>query len=105
MAQPTITRVELVDALHRCEAGRSQDLSRSECAAFLNSLLELVSTSLERGETVKLSGFGNFVVRWKKPRIGRNPKTGEEAAITPRSVVTFRPSQKLRDRVELGPRR
>jgi integration host factor subunit alpha len=63
-------------------------------------MLELMQDALVDGDPVKLSRFGNFNVRAKRQRIGRNPKTGEEVPITPRRVVTFRPSQMLRDFVE-----
>ena len=62
--------------------------------------LELIVESLERGETVKLSGFGNFQLRNKPQRPGRNPKTGEEIPISARRVVTFHASQKLKAMVE-----
>jgi integration host factor subunit alpha len=61
---------------------------------------EAIRDSLEGGENVKLSGFGNFQLRGKNQRPGRNPKTGEEIPISARRVVTFRPGQKLRARVE-----
>lgn len=61
---------------------------------------EEIRVALEKGETVKLSGFGNFAIRDKKSRPGRNPKTGENVAITARRVVTFRPGIKFRERVE-----
>jgi integration host factor subunit alpha len=67
-------------------------------------MLELMQDAMVQGETVKLSRFGNFNVRAKRQRIGRNPKTGEEVPITPRRVVTFRPSQMLREFVEKGGR-
>jgi integration host factor subunit alpha len=67
-------------------------------------MLEMMQDALVEGETVKLSRFGNFNVRDKRQRIGRNPKTGEEVPITPRRVVTFRPSQMLREFVEKGGR-
>ncbi|NLC09192.1 MAG: integration host factor subunit alpha, partial [Gammaproteobacteria bacterium] len=61
---------------------------------------EEIRTSLESSEPVKISGFGNFELRDKRQRPGRNPKTGEEVPISARRVVTFRPGQKLRERVE-----
>ncbi len=66
----------------------------------MDTYFEAIKTALESGENVKLSGFGNFQLRDKNPRPGRNPKTGEEIPITARRVVTFRPGQKLRARVE-----
>jgi integration host factor subunit alpha len=95
MAQQTITRAELIEALVQQSAK-----SRQECAQFLEEMLGAMEGALVEGDTVKLSRFGNFVVRQKRQRIGRNPKTGTEVPITPRRVVTFRPSQLLRERVE-----
>ena len=66
----------------------------------MDAYFEAIKTALEGGENVKLSGFGNFQLRDKNPRPGRNPKTGEEIPISARRVVTFRPGQKLRARVE-----
>ena len=74
-------------------------LSRSESADIVATILEEVSLSLEKGETVKISSFGSFSVRSKSERIGRNPKTGQEVPITPRRVLSFRPSHILRDRL------
>lgn len=68
-------------------------VSKKEGAKILEIILGSVKEVLKKGETVKIAGFGNFVVRQKKERKGRNPKTGEEIGITPRKVVTFRPSQ------------
>ncbi len=68
-------------------------VSKKESTDILQLVLDSIREELEKGETVKIAGFGNFVVREKKARKGRNPKTGEEIGITPRSVVTFRPSQ------------
>jgi integration host factor subunit alpha len=68
-------------------------VSKKEGAEILEIILSSVKDVLKKGEVVKIAGFGNFVVRQKKERKGRNPKTGEEIGITPRKVVTFRPSQ------------
>ncbi|MFQ5580331.1 MAG: integration host factor subunit alpha [Nitrospiria bacterium] len=68
-------------------------ISKKESADMLEVILNLVKEVLRKGETVKIAGFGNFVIRHKKARKGRNPKTGEEIGISPRKVVTFRPSQ------------
>ena len=68
-------------------------LSKKEAAEMIETILDTIKGSLQKGETVKIAGFGNFVVRSKRSRKGRNPKTGEEIGITPRRVVTFRPSQ------------
>ena len=88
MASKTLTRADLSEAVHR-DIG----LSRTESAEMVKSVLDLVSTALVEGTSVKLSSFGTFMVRHKKGRIGRNPKTGEEVPITPRRVMVFRPSQ------------
>ena len=97
MAGKTITRADLVEAL-----ARRANMQRADANRLLTRMLEIVQDSLVEGETVKLSRFGNFNVRAKRQRVGRNPKTGEEVPITPRRVVTFRPSQMLREFVEKG---
>lgn len=95
----TVTRADLVEAL----ANRT-NMQRADANRLLTRMLDIVQDALVEGDTVKLSRFGNFNVRTKRQRIGRNPKTGEEVPITPRRVVTFRPSQMLRDFVEKGGR-
>jgi integration host factor subunit alpha len=75
-------------------------LNKREAKELVEVFFEEVRLALEEGEEVKLSGFGNFILRNKSPRPGRNPKTGEEIPITARRVVTFRPGQKLKSRVE-----
>lgn len=75
-------------------------LNKREAKDIVELFFEQVRVALEEGEQVKLSGFGNFDLREKKQRPGRNPKTGEEIPITARRVVTFRPGQKLKARVE-----
>ncbi len=97
MKSETLTRADLCEAVHQ-EVG----LSRHECAALVERTLELIAEALERGETVKLSGFGVFQVRSKRARMGRNPKTGEPAAIDPRRVISFRASQVMKARVDGG---
>jgi integration host factor subunit alpha len=79
---------------------RRTALQRADANRLLTRMLEQMQDAMVEGETVKLSRFGNFNVRAKRQRIGRNPKTGKEVPITPRRVVTFRPSQMLRDFVE-----
>ncbi|MBB6189175.1 MAG: integration host factor subunit alpha [Rhodanobacter sp.] len=81
-------------------------LNKREAKEFVDAYFEVVREALENGEQVKLSGFGNFDLRLKSQRPGRNPKTGEEIPISARRVVTFRPGQKLKVRVEgyAGPR-
>ncbi|MDD9820101.1 MAG: integration host factor subunit alpha [Nitrospira sp.] len=68
-------------------------LSRTEAVEMVEYMLRRMKDELRKGEAVKIAGFGNFVVRSKGERKGRNPRTGEEIAITPRRVVTFRASQ------------
>ena len=75
-------------------------LNKREAKEMVERFFEEVRMALERGEQVKLSGFGNFDLREKKQRPGRNPKTGEEIPITARRVVTFHASQKLKAAVE-----
>ena len=75
-------------------------LNKREAKEMVELFFEEIRQALERGEQVKLSGFGNFDLREKKQRPGRNPKTGEEIPISARRVVTFRPGQKLKARVE-----
>lgn len=94
MADGTLTRADLTDALYK-----ALGISRNDSSDFVERILEEVSASLERGETVKISSFGTFSVRQKKLRMGRNPKTGEEVPITPRRVVTFRASHVLKDQI------
>jgi len=75
-------------------------LNKREAKEFVEQFFEEMRAALESGRDVKLSGFGNFVLRNKNQRPGRNPKTGEEIPISARRVVTFRPGQKLKSRVE-----
>ena len=75
-------------------------LNKRVAKEFVEQFFEEVRVALENGEDVKLSGFGNFILRSKSERPGRNPKTGEEIPISARRVVTFRPGQKLKARVE-----
>jgi integration host factor subunit alpha len=95
----TVTRADLVEAL-----AKRANMQRADANRLLTRMLEMMQDALVEGDTVKLSRFGNFNVRAKRQRIGRNPKTGEEVPITPRRVVTFRPSQMLREFVEKGGR-
>ena len=75
-------------------------LNKREAKEMVEKFFEVIRVSLENGEQVKLSGFGNFDLREKKQRPGRNPKTGEEIPISARRVVTFKAGQKLKQRVE-----
>jgi len=75
-------------------------LSKKESSQIVEIVLEEIKTVLERGEDVKISGFGHFMVRAKNSRRGRNPKTGESITIEPRKVVTFRASQIVKDQLK-----
>ena len=75
-------------------------LNKREAKEFVDAFFDVLREALEQGRQVKLSGFGNFDLRRKNQRPGRNPKTGEEIPITARTVVTFRPGQKLKAQVE-----
>jgi integration host factor subunit alpha len=97
MSEKTLTRMDLSESVFR-EVG----LSRNESADLVESVLEKISASLVAGEQVKISSFGTFSIRQKNARVGRNPKTGEEAPIPPRRVLTFRPSHLMKDRVSEG---
>jgi integration host factor subunit alpha len=91
----TLTKAEIVESLFE-----KVGLNKSEAKNMVESFFEEISKRLEEKEDVKLSGFGNFQLRDKAPRPGRNPKTGEDIPITARRVVTFHPSPKLKDLVE-----
>ena len=97
MSDKTLTRMDLSEAVFR-EVG----LSRNESADLVERVLTLVSDALVAGEQVKISSFGTFSVREKAARVGRNPKTGQEVPISPRRVLTFRPSLLMRDRIAAG---
>ena len=90
----TLTRAEIAEAINR-----KLDLSRSESLGMVESILDHMSEALAKGQNLKISGFGTFLLRDKAQRIGRNPKTGVEVPITPRRVLTFRASQMLKDRI------
>ncbi len=74
-------------------------LPKQDAEELVEMILDMIKQTLKEGETVKLSGFGNFVVRKKNARKGRNPKTGQEIEITPRRVVSFRPSMIFKEHV------
>ena len=76
------------------------NLNRQESKRVVDLFFESIRVALEQGEHVKLSGFGNFILRDKKERPGRNPKTGLEIPVSARRVVTFKPGMKLKGRVE-----
>ncbi len=91
----TITKDSLVEMVHN-EVG----LNKREAKELIECFFEQIKKSLENGNDIKLSGFGNFILRNKSPRPGRNPKTGEEVIITQRRVVTFKSGLKLKSKLE-----
>ena len=93
----TLTRADMVDTINR-----KMGLSRSDSLDLVEAILRHICDALSDGENVKISGFGSFILRDKKERVGRNPKTGVEVPITPRRVMTFRASQLLKDRIANG---
>lgn len=94
IAPGSLTRAELADSVHDVIG-----LSRAESAALVENVLDTITDALLQGHNVKISSFGSFVLRNKGLRIGRNPKTGVEVPIVPRTVLTFRPSQLLRQAI------
>ena len=87
----TITRADLCETVYQ-----RVGLSRSESAELVEQVITTISEAVERGDNVKLSSFGSFVVRSKGERVGRNPKTGQEVPIEPRRVLVFKPSNILK---------
>lgn len=94
MGGKTVTRADLCEAVYK-----TVGLSRTESAQLVELVIEEICASIERGEAVKLSSFGSFIVRSKSERVGRNPKTGEEVPISPRRVMVFKPSNVLKQKV------
>ncbi len=97
MGGKTLTRADLAEAVVR-----KVGLPRNESQELVELVLDEISTSLAKGESVKLSSFGSFGIRQKGQRMGRNPKTGDEVPITPRRVLVFRPSNIMKDRINSG---
>ena len=95
-----MTKAEIVDVLFS-----KLDLPRKEVQNIVDTFFELIKSELEKGNSIKLPGFGNFNVVSKNSRVGRNPKTGEEMEITARNVMSFKPSTILRERVQKGGRK
>ena len=95
MSGKTVTRADLCQAVYQ-----KIGLSRTKSATLVELVLKEITDCLERGETVKLSSFGLFVVRKKGQRLGRNPRTGGEVPISPRRVVVFKPSAVLKQRIK-----
>ena len=98
MSQKTITRAELSEAVYQ-----RIGLSRTDSSELVELVLREISDTLAAGDTVKLSSFGSFLVRDKGARVGRNPKTGIEVPIEPRRVLSFKPSNILKQRINAAP--
>jgi integration host factor subunit alpha len=96
-SRTSVIRVDLIEAVYR-----RVGLSRAESAWLVELVLKEIADCLERGEVVKLSSFGSFLVRTKRPRMGRNPKTGKMVPITQRRVMVFKPSCILKQRLALA---
>jgi len=90
----TLTRADLAETINH-----KMGFSRADSLDLVEAILAKMCGAMAGGENVKISGFGSFVLRDKKERIGRNPKTGVEVPITPRRVMTFRASQKLKQKI------
>ena len=90
----TLTRADLAETINR-----KMGLSRAESLDMVVAILAHMCGAMADGQNVKISGFGSFVLRDKKERVGRNPKTGVEVPIAPRRVLTFRASQIMRERI------
>lgn len=86
-----MTKAEIIEQIYE-----KVGFSKKESAEIVELVFDLMKETLEKGNKIKISGFGNFVVRQKRPRIGRNPQTGESIEISSRKVLTFRPSQVLK---------
>ena len=93
----TWTRNDIIEAI-----SENVGLSLSDSSLIIEEIFEFILNKLEKGDDVKISSFGTFSLRDKSARVGRNPKTGDEAPIAPRRVLTFRPSHLLKDRVATG---
>jgi integration host factor subunit alpha len=88
----TMTKADIIETVYE-----KIGFSKKESAEIVELVFNTMKVTLEKGEKIKISGFGNFVIRNKKPRIGRNPQTGEEIEISARKVLTFKPSQVLKN--------
>jgi integration host factor subunit alpha len=93
----TLTRADLAETINR-----KLGFSRAESHELVEAILDKMTEALTKGENIKVSGFGSFILRDKNERVGRNPKTGIEVPITSRRVLTFRASQQLKERVAKG---
>jgi integration host factor subunit alpha len=92
-----MTKADLVEIVYEKIGG----LSKKESQDIVEAIFETMKSSLKQGEKIKISGFGNFTLRDKRPRKGRNPQTGDDIQITARRVLTFRPSQILKTHINV----
>lgn len=90
-----MTKSDIVEKVHE----RVDSFSKKRSSEVVTLVLDLIKEALEKGDKVKISGFGNFEIRNKEPRKGRNPQTGEEIVISERRVLTFKASQVLKERL------
>ena len=86
-----MTKADIIEQIYQ-----KVGFSKKESSEIVELVFDIMKNTLEKGEKIKISGFGNFVVRDKRPRVGRNPQTGKEIEISARRVLTFRPSQVLK---------
>ncbi len=91
LGKSTVTKADIVEKVYQ-----KIGFTKKEASRLVEMVFDSIKTTLEKGEKVKVSGFGNFVIRKKKERVGRNPQTGEQIKISARHVLTFRPSQVLK---------
>jgi len=89
-----MTKLEIVNMLYE-----KLGFSKKECATIVDTFFDIIKNTLATGENVKISGFGNFVVKQKRARRGRNPQTGAEIEIAPRRVLSFKLSQVLKEEI------
>jgi integration host factor subunit alpha len=92
-----VTKADIIESVYE-----KVGFSKKEAAEIVEMVFDTIKETLERGEKIKISGFGNFIVRDKKSRVGRNPQTGEEIEISARRVLTFRPSQVLKNALNVS---
>jgi integration host factor subunit alpha len=95
--EPPMTKADIVEGVYE-----KVGFSKKESAEIVELVFDTLKETLERGDKVKISGFGNFQVRQKKARVGRNPQTGKEIEISARRVLTVRPSQVLKSALNLN---
>ncbi len=87
-----MTKVDIISSVYE-----KVGFSKKEAVRVVETIFDIMKESLERGEKIKISGFGNFIVRKKRTRRGRNPQTGDDIEISARSILTFKPSQVLKN--------